>query len=142
MVFYAGGMRAARDILARQSANTANHLPAIAKMCEIAHQLRDVLTVGRDLNEFGYLLHRAWELKKSLEGTISNERIDDQYERAMRAGALGGKLLGAGGGGFLLFYCEPHLQDRLRAELHELSELPFSFDLEGSKVIHVGSDRW
>jgi D-glycero-alpha-D-manno-heptose-7-phosphate kinase len=142
MLFYTGGTRAARDILTRQSANAANHLPTAAKMCGIAHQLRDVLTSGRDLNEFGHLLHRGWELKKSLEGTISNERIDQQYERAMRAGALGGKLLGAGGGGFLLFYCEPHLQSRVRAELHDLYELPFAFDLEGSKIIHIGSDRW
>jgi D-glycero-alpha-D-manno-heptose-7-phosphate kinase len=142
LVFYAGGTRAARDILARQSSNTANHLSTVAKICEIAHQLRDVLTAGRDLNEFGHLLHRSWELKKTLETGISNGRIDQLYESAMRAGALGGKLLGAGGGGFLLFYCEPHLQDRLRSELHELAELPFSFDMEGSKVIHVGSDRW
>ena len=142
LVFYAGGTRAAREILARQSSNTTNCLSTVAKMCEIAHQLRDVLTAGRDLNEFGHLLHRSWELKKTLENGISNGRIDEHYERAMRAGALGGKLLGAGGGGFLLFYCEPHLQDRLRAELHELAELPFSFDMEGSKVIHVGSDRW
>jgi D-glycero-alpha-D-manno-heptose-7-phosphate kinase len=142
MIFYVGGTRAARDILTRQRANTAHHLPAIAKMCDIAHQLRDVLTVGRDLKEFGRLLHCAWELKKSLECSISNERINEYYERGLEAGALGGKLLGAGGGGFLLFYCEPHLQDRLRAELEELSELPFSFELEGSKVIHVGSDRW
>jgi D-glycero-alpha-D-manno-heptose-7-phosphate kinase len=142
MVFYSGGTRAARDILTRQSANTGDHLSTIAAMCDIAHQLRDVITLGRELNEFGHLMHRAWELKKTLEGAISNPRIDEQYERAIRAGALGGKLLGAGGGGFLLFYCEPHLQDRVREELHELSELPFSFDLEGSKVIHVGSDRW
>jgi D-glycero-alpha-D-manno-heptose-7-phosphate kinase len=142
LVFYVGGTRAAREILARQSSNTANRLPTVAKMCEIAHQLRDVLTAGRDLNEFGRLLHRSWELKKTLETGISNSRIDEHYERGLRAGALGGKLLGAGGGGFLLFYCEPHLQDRLRSELHELAELPFSFDMEGSKVVHVGSDRW
>lgn len=142
MIFYSGGTRAARDILARQSAGAVHHLPRIAQMCDIAHQLRDVLTVGRDLNEFGRLLHEAWELKKTLEGAISNQRINERYDRAIRAGALGGKLLGAGGGGFLLFYCEPHLQDRVRAELSEIPELPFSFDLEGSKVIHVGSDRW
>jgi D-glycero-alpha-D-manno-heptose-7-phosphate kinase len=142
MVFYLGGTRAARDILKRQSASAANHLLTIAKLCEIAHQLRDVLTSGRDLNEFGRLLHCAWQFKKSLEGSISNEWIDRQYERALQAGALGGKLLGAGGGGFLLLYCEPHLQNRLREELSEFMELPFAFDLEGSKVIHVGSDRW
>jgi D-glycero-alpha-D-manno-heptose-7-phosphate kinase len=142
MVFYLGGTRAARDILTRQSANAAHHLKTVGQMCDIAQQLREVLTSGRDLNEFGRLLHCSWELKKSLEGTISNEWIDQQYERGLRAGALGGKLLGAGGGGFLLFYCEPHLQNRLRAELQEFSELPLAFDLEGSKVIHVGSDRW
>jgi D-glycero-alpha-D-manno-heptose-7-phosphate kinase len=142
VVFYLGGTRAARDILTRQRANAENHLCKVAKMCEIAQQLREVLTSGRDLNEFGRLLHCAWQLKKSLEGTISNKWIDQQYERALSAGALGGKLLGAGGGGFLLLYCEPHLQCRLRAELSEFSELPFAFDLEGSKVIHVGSDHW
>jgi D-glycero-alpha-D-manno-heptose-7-phosphate kinase len=68
MVFYSGGTRAARDILTRQSANAGDHLSTIAAMCDIAHQLRDVLTVGRELNEFGHLLHKAWELKKTLEG--------------------------------------------------------------------------
>ena len=94
------------------------------------------------MNAFGELLHKAWEIKKSLESTISNPRIDDYYERALRAGALGGKLLGAGGDGFLLFFCEPHLQDRLRRELTDLMEMPFLLEREGSKVIHVGSDRW
>ena len=104
--------------------------------------MRDILTLGRDLNAFGELLHKAWEIKKSLESSISNPSIDEFYERGLRAGALGGKLLGAGGGGFLLFFCEPHLQDRLRHELAELTELPFQLEPEGSKVIHVGSDRW
>jgi len=94
------------------------------------------------LNAFGELLHEAWEIKKSLESSISNAEIDDLYERGLRAGALGGKLLGAGEGGFLLFFCEPHLQDRLRRELSELPELPFQLEPEGSKVIYVGSDRW
>ena len=90
VVFYLGGTRAARDILTRQRANAANHLCTVAKMCEIVQQLREVLTCGRDLNEFGRLLHGSWQLKKSLEGTISNEWIDQQYERGLRAGALGG----------------------------------------------------
>ncbi|MEO8593021.1 MAG: GHMP kinase [Candidatus Solibacter sp.] len=142
MVFYTGGTRAAREILQRQSGNTQDRLPVLEKMCRIAHDLRDILTVGRDLNEFGRLLHESWMLKKSLVDSISNPRIEDQYERGIQAGALGGKLLGAGGGGFLLFYCEPHLQDRLRAALPELPVLPFSFEPEGSKIIHIGSDRW
>src|SRR5262249_52928881 len=106
------------------------------------HDLRDVLTTGRDLNAFGHLLDQAWQTKKALESSITDPGIDDCYERGRRAGALGGKLLGAGGGGFLLFFCEPHLQDRLRAELRDLQELPFSFAPEGSQIIHVGSNHW
>jgi D-glycero-alpha-D-manno-heptose-7-phosphate kinase len=103
--------------------------------------MRDVLTSGKDLNDFGRLLHQAWEIKKGLEATISNSRIDDYYERAIKAGALGGKLLGAGEGGFLLFFCEPHHQDRLREALSDLAQVPFSFESQGSKVIYVGEGR-
>jgi D-glycero-alpha-D-manno-heptose-7-phosphate kinase len=142
LVFYTGRTREARSVLTRQRANTGEHVAAVRKMCEIAYQLRDILTMGRDLNAFGELLHNAWQIKKSLESSISNPDIDELYDRGLRAGALGGKLLGAGEGGFLLFFCEPHLQDRLRRELSELRELPFLLEPEGSKVIYVGSDRW
>jgi len=142
IVFYTGRTRQARSVLARQRENTGEHVAAVRKMCEIACQMRDILTMGRDLNAFGELLHEAWEIKKSLESSISNADIDELYERGLRAGALGGKLLGAGEGGFLLFFCEPHLQDRLRRELSELPELSFLLEPEGSKVIYVGSDRW
>ena len=142
LLFYAGGVRAAREILAEQDANTRNRLPMLRKLCSIAFQLREVLTLGRDLNEFGRLLHDAWKLKRTLAGSISNSRIDEYYERGIRAGALGGKLLGAGGGGFLLFFCEPHLQARLRHDLSDLPELPFMLEPEGTKIIHVGSRRW
>src|SRR5437867_2914534 len=141
IMFYTGRTRSAGEVLSRQRGNGRQADP-LRKMCEIAYPLREVLTMGRDLNAFGELLHKAWEIKKSLESTISNPRIDDYYERALRAGALGGKLLGAGGDGFLLFFCEPHLQDRLRRELTDLMEMPFLLEREGSKVIHVGSDRW
>lgn len=142
VVFFTGNTRSAREVLTRQRANAGVNIASLRRMCEIACQLRDILTLGRDLNAFGELLHKAWEIKKSLESSISNPRVDEYYERGLRAGALGGKLLGAGGGGFLLFFCEPHLQDRLRRELVELTEMRFQFEPEGSKVIHVGSDRW
>lgn len=142
VVFYTGRTRSAREVLARQRSRAGEHAGALRKMCEIARQLRDILTLGTDLNAFGELLHNAWEIKKSLENSISNPHIDECYERGLRAGALGGKLLGAGGGGFLLFFCEPRLQDRLRRELAELTEMRFQFEPEGSKVIHVGSDQW
>src|SRR5260370_1471298 len=140
VVFYTGKTRSAREVLTRQRANFDQHTASLRKICGISFPFRDILTLGRDLNAFGELLHKAWEIKKSLESSISNPSIDEFYERGLRAGALGGKLLGAGGGGFLLFFCEPHLQGRLRHELAELTELPFQLEPEGSKVIHVGSD--
>lgn len=142
LAFFTGGTRKARQILTQQNANTPDRLPILRQMSRIAEQLRDVLTLGRDLNEFGRLMHEAWQLKRQVETSISNGRIDEYYERGLKAGALGGKLLGAGGGGFLLFFCEPHLQERLRSELRDLTELPFSMEPEGAKVIHVGENRW
>lgn len=143
LLFYTGRTRSAREVLTKQNAKNGQNRPALEKLCDIATQMRDALTLGRDLNAFGHLLDCAWKVKKSLESSISNPKIDEYYERGRRAGALGGKLLGAGGGGFLLFFCEPHLQDRLRAELgSELQEVSFMFEPEGSKVIHVGNNHW
>ncbi len=141
VTFFTGGMRDAREVLSKQQAGTSQRLPVLRKMCEIARQLRAVLTDGHDLRPFGRLLHEGWEAKKSLEDSISNSKIDEYYERGLRAGALGGKLLGAGGGGFLLFFCEPEKQQALRAELSELRELTFSLDPEGSKIVYIGGDR-
>jgi D-glycero-alpha-D-manno-heptose-7-phosphate kinase len=142
LLFYTGLTRDARDVLSKQQINTAERLPVLRRMCDIARELREVLTSGRDLNVFGRLLHSGWEAKKSLETSITNSKIDEYYERGIQAGALGGKLLGAGGGGFLLFFCEPHLQHRLREELAEMKEVPFSLDPQGSKIVHIGSDRF
>lgn len=142
MLFFTGMTRNTRDILSKQQANTNGKRDALRRMCEIARQLRDVLTVGSDLNAFGTGLHNAWELKKTLESSIHNPQIDDYYDRALKAGALGGKLLGAGGGGFLLIFCEPHLQQKVRTALAELRLVPFSLEPQGSKIIFVGSDFW
>lgn len=142
ILLFTGVLRDARDVLSRQQVNTPDRVPVLRKLSQIARELRDILSTGRDLNAFGFLLHSAWEAKKSLESSISNDRIDQYYERALRAGALGGKLLGAGNGGFLLFFCEPHRQERLRQELPELTEVPFSLEPQGTKIIYVGDDRW
>jgi D-glycero-alpha-D-manno-heptose-7-phosphate kinase len=142
MLFFTGETRAARQVLTRQSANTEANRPSLRRLCAIACEMRDVLTFGRDLNVFGHLLHEAWQVKKSLEKTISNPCIDKYYERALDAGALGGKLLGAGSGGFLLFYCEPHHQEHLRRAISDLTEVVIGFDPQGVKVIYVGEDQW
>ena len=90
------------------------------------------------LDTLGYLLNETWNLKKQLASKITNSIIDEYYETGLRNGALGGKLLGAGGGGFLLFYCPVKNQPRLRQALSNLIELPFSIDTEGTKLIYKG----
>jgi D-glycero-alpha-D-manno-heptose-7-phosphate kinase len=142
MLFYTGGSREAGKVLARQNARADVNRPMLRHLCGIARQMREVLTEGRDLNRFGHLLHEAWETKKTLETTISNPSLDRYYTLARDAGALGGKLLGAGGGGFLLFFCEPHHQEAVREALAGLEVVPFGFEPQGAKVIYVGEDRW
>ena len=137
LLFYTGLTRNARDVLQKQQGGTAHKLPALRRLCRIAEEMRDTLTRGHDLPHFGNLLHEGWTIKKTLEASISNGRINDLYERGIRAGALGGKLLGAGMGGFLLFYCEPERQDDLRVSLADLQEVPFSFEPEGRKIIFI-----
>ena len=90
-----------------------------------------------NFTKIGYLLNDSWQLKKQLASKITNPLIDYYYQIGLDNGALGGKLLGAGGGGFLLFYCPPYYQDGLRAAL-QLRELPFSIDNEGTKLIYKG----
>lgn len=142
LLFFTGRTRQASKVLKKQQSNTDDRRPALRKLCEIAHEMRDILSVGNDLNQFGRLLHQAWETKKTVEKSISNGAIDQVYQRGIDAGALGGKLLGAGDGGFVLFFCEPQLQSRLREALADLIEVPFRMEPEGSKVIFVDGDRW
>jgi D-glycero-alpha-D-manno-heptose-7-phosphate kinase len=90
---------------------------------------------NRPLEQFGELLHQAWLIKKRLSDKVSTTEIDEIYERARKAGALGGKLLGAGGGGFLLLFARPEDQPRIRAELNHLIHAPVNFDESGSRVV-------
>lgn len=141
MLFFTGVTRKAGDLLKHQTAVTGQKRDTLRKMCDLARQLRDVLTSEENLNSFGQLLHEAWEAKRSINASgISSESIDDYYDRGLRAGALGGKLLGAGGGGFLLFYCEQARQESVRAALSELVEVPFGFEPQGSRIIYVGDE--
>ncbi|KAA6327294.1 hypothetical protein EZS27_023710 [termite gut metagenome] len=91
-----------------------------------------------NINDFGYFLHEGWLLKKSLTKVISNSIVDDIYKKGLKAGALGGKLLGAGGGGFVLFYCPKEKQDDFRKQMPQLTEMRFRFDNFGTKIIYIG----
>jgi D-glycero-alpha-D-manno-heptose-7-phosphate kinase len=107
-------------------------------MTAMARELRDLLCRDSgDLDLFGEILHRGWELKRGLAAGISNGRIDDWYARARVHGAIGGKILGAGGGGFLLLYAPPERHGAIAAALPELRPIPFSFEQQGSKIVYV-----
>ena len=89
-----------------------------------------------DLNEFGRMLDHTWKLKRGISNGISTGSIDDMYSAGIKAGAFGGKLLGAGGGGFLLFYAEPDRQEAVREAMKELLYIPFRFEQEGTAIVH------
>ena len=110
-------------------------------MTELAHELRAAL-LKEQIDSFGEILHKGWLLKRELASGISNPAIDKYYDLAMQNGALGGKLLGAGGAGFLLFYCEKEKQARLRSALNQLNELKFDFDYAGTSIAYVGNRNW
>jgi D-glycero-alpha-D-manno-heptose-7-phosphate kinase len=144
LLFYTGLTHSAGDILEEQSKNVVSEedkFQNLIKMTELAYDLRDILANG-NLDDFGRILNENWLLKKQLASKISNETVENYYQVAMKNGALGGKLLGAGGGGFLLFYCPQEKQPRLRSALSDLVELPFSFENSGTKVIYIGEKDW
>jgi len=142
LLFYTGKTRDANDILSDQRSNIINDkekFSGLIRMTELAKHLRRSLVKG-NLDDFGLILDENWQLKKSLSDKISQSRIDKLYEIALKNGAKGGKLLGAGGGGFLAFYCEMKRQESVRRALADLEELTFSFDSFGSRVIYVGDE--
>lgn len=139
LLLYTGLTRRADDILVEQTRETRSDetkRDSLRRMVNLADQLCEAL--GRDeIDAFGEILHTGWLEKRRLATNISNSAIDDWYERARTAGAIGGKLLGAGGGGFLLLYADPaHHKDICRA-LPELQAIPFHFCPQGSKIIYV-----
>jgi D-glycero-alpha-D-manno-heptose-7-phosphate kinase len=140
LIFYTGITRRAGDILEIQKATTDQKMDVLTRMKDLCGQILEVLQDGRSLHRFGEILHEAWLNKRTLVREISNDSINDYYEKALEAGAIGGKLLGAGGGGFLLFYVEPQNQSRVRKALMGLQELPFRFEQQGSKVIYISDD--
>jgi D-glycero-alpha-D-manno-heptose-7-phosphate kinase len=137
LIFYTGLTRLAHEVLKEQIAKTTagDNTAALFEMRTLVDEGVRVLSGSAPISAFGALMHRAWELKQSLSSAISNPAITAAYGAARRAGAVGGKLLGAGGGGFLLFVAPPDAHAGIRAALHELKELPFAFEHGGSQVI-------
>ncbi len=138
LFFYTGGARPAREILTDQRRSTMSDPKTfrnIQTMTGLAHKLKVSLEAG-NLQDVGAILDEGWRLKKELSPKIADDRIDYYYALACKNGADGGKLLGAGGSGFLMFYCEQPRQEKLRHALKDLKEFKFQFDKRGTKVIY------
>jgi D-glycero-alpha-D-manno-heptose-7-phosphate kinase len=137
LLVYTGQTRDANQILERQSNGTADRMVEFRAMRDLADQMRHALAGEGDLDRFAALLHEAWELKRSLGCGISNDRVNAWYEAARRAGATGGKLLGAGGGGFLLLIAPAWRHRAIREALGRPQELLFRIARHGSRNIFI-----
>jgi D-glycero-alpha-D-manno-heptose-7-phosphate kinase len=136
MLFFTGFTRNASDIAAEQIKNGRTKKTELTTMMEMVDEAVAILNGHSDrIRDFGKLLHDSWVLKKSLSNAISTARIDVIYKAALSAGALGGKLLGAGGGGFILFFVEPDRQKQVREKLRQYLQVPFRFERWGSQII-------
>jgi D-glycero-alpha-D-manno-heptose-7-phosphate kinase len=135
LMFWTGIRRDAATVLTDQKRNTASQMANLTAMREQAEELRSLLQKGLDIGAFGRLLDAGWHLKRQLAEGISNDQVDAWYGMAKEAGALGGKLCGAGGGGFLLFVVNPENQQDVRHALSSLVELPIGYEAQGSRIL-------
>ena len=135
LLFFTGLPRSASEVASAQIKNTPQKEKELSTMHAMVDQGTSFLEKGM-LDDFGKLLHESWQLKKGLSSLITNGQIDDIYEAARSAGASGGKLLGAGGGGFMLIYADPAAHPAIKAKLSKFLRVPFDFENEGSQVIH------
>tara|TARA_B110000090_G_scaffold210096_1_gene270035 strand:- start:9189 stop:10193 length:1005 start_codon:yes stop_codon:yes gene_type:complete len=141
MLFYTEIKRDASEVLESQNDATQDKRSVLGKMRDLVGPLRDVLSGNQDMRKFGEILHEGWLLKKSITNDISNSIIDSYYEKALEAGAVGGKLLGAGGGGFLLLYVEPENQVNVTDALKDLFCLDVKLDQGGTRITYYDQDR-
>jgi D-glycero-alpha-D-manno-heptose-7-phosphate kinase len=135
-LYFTGFSRIASEIAQEQLKMTPHKKRELNAMLQLVGEAEDiVVNPNRSLDEFGRLLDESWQIKRTLTQKISNSEIDEIYEAGLSAGALGGKLLGAGGGGFMLFYVPPEKREALRLRLKKLLCVPFAFSTKGSEVV-------
>lgn len=144
MMFFTGFTRFSSDIQkANNVSGTEEKRVKLKKMYKLVDEAESVLTdKNRSLDDFGKLLDITWKLKRETGGTVSTGSIDELYEKGITAGALGGKLLGAGGGGFLVFYVQPDKQNLVREAMKDLMYIPFKFENCGTRVIHYSPEEF
>jgi D-glycero-alpha-D-manno-heptose-7-phosphate kinase len=136
MLFFTGTTRYATDIEKDKINNITQKEKVLNELSGLTEKAIEILNNEKDIADFGKLLHEGWELKKSLSDQVSNGNVDDIYELALKNGALGGKLLGAGGGGFILFFVKPSVKEKLKNALSHLLHVPFRFEFLGSQIIY------
>jgi len=142
LLFFTGKTRSSDKILIEQKQNTINKLEILTTMKHQAAEIRECIE-ARKFDEVGEILAASWSLKKQLASQITNGDIDQMYAQAINAGALGGKISGAGGGGFLMLYCPREKQNKVREALKDFREFPFFLEKYGSKIIfNMGRYEW
>ena len=137
LMFFTGFTRLSSEMQQKNKVGYEEHIEQLKQMLELVDEAERILVDdNEDLDDFGRLLDKTWRLKRQTGGAITTNSIDELYERGIRAGALGGKLLGAGGGGFLVFYVQPDKKAAVMDMMKELLYVPFRFEDGGTRVIH------
>lgn len=137
LMFFTGFVRFSSEVQKANAHTDSDKIARLREMLSLTDAAQRILeNPGADLDEFGVLLDRTWKLKRGTGKVVSTPEIDALYERGIRAGASGGKLLGAGGGGFLLFYVRPERRQAVRDAMRDLLHIPFRFENDGSRVIY------
>ena len=137
LLFFTGLSRNSSEIAKLQIKNLHNNSNYLYRMMELVDESEKQMCMPKfPSKEFGKLLHEQWQIKKKLSNKISNKKIDDLYDQAINHGAIGGKLLGAGNGGFILFYVEKNKRKKFLKKFNKLLHVPFRFDFTGSQIIH------
>lgn len=142
MLFFTGFSRFSSDIQVEAEKSLKSKETQLLEMLQLVEEAEQVLTSKTELAEFGKLLDYTWKLKRGITNKVSTDSIDAIYNKAMKAGAIGGKLLGAGGGGFLLFYVETEKQKNVLDALENLLYVPFEFETAGTQVIHYTPESY
>lgn len=143
MMFFTGFTRFSSDVQKANKLDEKNKIGQLKEMCSLVDEAEKVLTnKDSDLNEFGRLLDHTWKLKRQTGTAVSTDSIDGLYAKGINAGALGGKLLGAGGGGFLVFYVEPEKQKFVKEAMSDLMYIPFEFENSGTRIIHYTPEQY
>lgn len=135
MLFFTGISRTASEVVKEYLHEMVSREQQLKRLQEMVDESIAILRDGQDLARFGKLLHESWKLKRGLSPKISTSHVDQIYETALSAGAIGGKLIGAGGGGFILFLVNPHDQPKVKERLRQLIHVPFKFEFSGSRII-------